>query len=54
MAITDDKAALRIAEVVDRWHHFIGRATSRTLAESRTTVHGDGAHEHVEEVGLGQ
>ncbi len=34
IAITDAKAAARVGQIVDRWHHFIGRPTVAALADS--------------------
>ncbi len=52
IAITDLGAAARVGEAVDRWHRFIGRETSASLAESRRKVQGDAAHD-VEDRKLG-
>jgi hypothetical protein len=34
IAITDSRAAERVGQIVDRWHHFIGRPTLAALADS--------------------
>lgn len=34
IAITDARAAARVSQIVVRWHHFIGRPTAVTLADS--------------------
>lgn len=54
IAITDHRAAQRIDESVGRWHRFIGKDWVPTLAESAAKVHGDAAHELLQEDGLGQ
>jgi uncharacterized protein len=45
VAVTDRGAAQRISRDLDRWHHFVGRATSVDLAEISAKVHGDAARD---------
>jgi hypothetical protein len=54
IAITDRRAAHRIDESVGRWQRFIGINWVPALAESAAKVHGDAAHEFLQEDGLGQ
>ncbi len=54
IAITDRRAAHRIDESVGRWQRFIGLEWVPALAESAAKVHGDAAHEFLQEDGLGQ
>jgi uncharacterized protein len=49
VAVTDRGAADRIIRDLDRWHHFVGRATSADLAETSAKVHGDAARDGKQE-----
>ena len=44
----------RVALAVNRWHYFVGRQTTTSLAETAAKVHGGAAHVDIEGNGLSE